>query len=444
MKGKQLALLLAAVVVLGAAWLNLSKNPQENTAAPGRSGSKVVEFPLNEVSRITIKSGVTELNLVKKEDVWTVQERGSYAANFDQVSALLRKLWELKTVQDIKVGESQLARLELIEPGKGDNSGTLVQLFSGDGKELAGLLVGKKHLRKSEGAAMDFGGASEGFPAGRYLKPSGSAAVSLVSDTLDEVDPSPTRWISTEFINVEGPKAVSVTGANTWAVTKSATGGDWELVGAKPEEKLDTSKVASLGSLLASSTVSDVLAADAKLEPVNTATVETFEGFKYAVKLGKEEGDNVPVAVEVSAVFPKERSVPADEKAEDKAKLDAEFTAKQAQLNEKLAKEKKLEGRIFLIGKSRVEALLKERKSLIAEPPPEAPKVDAPKADAPKADAPKADAPKADAPKADAPKADAPKADAPKADAPKADAPKADAPKADAPKAEAPKAQLAP
>jgi hypothetical protein len=401
MKGKQLALLLAVVAALGAAWLNLSKNPQQNTAAAGRSGSKVVDFPINEVARVTIKSSASELNLVKKEDLWTVQERGGYPANFEQISGLLRKLWEIKTVQEIKVGDSQLARLELVEPGKGENSGTLVQLLSGEGKELAGVLLGKKHLRKSEGAAMDFGGASEGFPAGRYIKAANAAAVSLVSDTLDEVDSAPTRWIATDFINIEGSKAVSVTGANTWSVSRQSATGEWQLLGAKAEEKLDASKVSPVGSLLASSNVSDVLAPEAKLDPLSTATVETFDGFKYTLKIGKEEGDNVPVAVVVSAIFPKERSVPADEKPEDKAKLDAEFAAKQTQLNEKLAKEKKFEGRMFLVSKGRVDALLKDRKSLLAEAPP---KPEAPKADAPKVDAPKADAPKADAPKADAPK----------------------------------------
>ena len=363
---------------------------------------KVVEFPLNEVAKLTIKSAASELNLIKKEDVWTVQERGGYVANFDQISSLLRKLWELKTVQEIKVGESQLPKLELIEPGKGDSAGTLVQFFSADGKELAGLIVGKKHLRKSEGAAMDFGGMAEGFPAGRYLKTTAAAPVSLVSDTLDEIDPSPTRWISTDFINVEGPKKVAVTGANSWTVSRQSATGDWQLEGAKAEEKLDTSKVGSLSSLLASSNVSDVLASDAKVDPVSTATVETFDGFKYVLKLGKEDGDNVPVSVSVSAVFPKERTVPADEKPEDKTKADSDFASKQAQLNEKLAKEKKFEGRSFLVSKGRVDALLRERKALIAEPPAEAPKPEAPKPEAPKLEAPKPEAPKSEAPKPEA------------------------------------------
>jgi hypothetical protein len=439
MKGKQLALLLVAVVVLGAAWLNLSKKSQETSASAGRSGSKVVEFPLNEVARLSLKSATAELNLVKKDDVWTVQERAGYVANFDQISSLLRKLWELKTVQEIKVGESQLPKLELVEPGKGENAGTLVQFLAADGKELAGLIVGKKHLRKSEGGAMDFGGMSEGFPAGRYLKATNGPAVSLVSDTLDEIDATPTRWILTDFVNVEGPKVVSVSGANTWSISRESAAAEWQLQGAKPDEKLDTSKVAPFASILASSNVSDVLAVDTKVEPLTTATVETFDGFKYVLQLGKEEGDNLPVSVAVSATLSKERVVPAEEKPEDKAKADSDFAAKQTQLTEKLAKEKRFESRAFLVSRSRLDALLKERKALIAEPPPEAPKPEVPKPEASKPEAPKPEAPKPEAPKPEAPKPEAPKPEAPKPEAPKPEAPKPEAPKPEAPKPEAPK-----
>jgi len=370
MKGKHLALLLAAVIALGAAWFKLSNSKQNNWSAASRSDTKVLDFPINEVSRVTIKNVASEISLVKKDDQWTVQERSNYPANFEQISSLLRKLWEIKPVQEIKIGASQLARLELIEPGKGDNSGTLVQFIAADGKELAALLVGKKYMRKTEGA-MDFGSGSEGFPAGRYLKSTHSDKVVLVSETLDEIDTAPTRWISTEFINVEGPKVVTLAGANTWSLSRESATADWQLAEAKPEEKLDSTKTSRLGTLLSASTVFDVLAPEAKLEPIQTATVETFDGFRYVIKIGKEEGDNVPLAFEVSANLPKERTAPPDEKPEDKTRLDAEFTAKQTQLSEKLTKEKNFESRSFLVNKNRVESLLKARKEWVVEPPVE-------------------------------------------------------------------------
>ncbi len=378
MKGKHLALLLAAVIALGAAWFKLSNSKQNNWSAASRSDTKVLDFPINEVSRVTIKNVASEISLVKKDDRWTVQERSNYPANFEQVSSLLRKLWEIKPVQEIKIGASQLARLELIEPGKGDNSGTVVQFLAADGKELAALLVGKKHMRKTEGA-MDFGGGSDGFPAGRYLKSTHSDKVVLVSETLDEIDTAPTRWISTEFINVEGPKSVTLAGANTWSLSRESATADWLLAEAKPEEKLDSTKTSRLGTLLSASTVFDVLAPEAKLEPIQTATVETFDGFRYVLKIGKEEGDNVPLAVEVSANLPKERTAPPDEKPEDKTRLDAEFTAKQTQLSEKLTKEKNFGSRSFLVNKNRVESLLMARKAWVMEPPVEQAKPAEPK-----------------------------------------------------------------
>jgi len=396
MKGKHLALLLAAVLALGAAWFNLSNSKQNNWSAASRSDTKVLDFPINEVSRVTIKNVASEISLVKKDEQWTVQERSNYPANFEQISSLLRKLWEIKPVQEIKIGASQLARLELIEPGKGDNSGTIVQFIAADGKELAALLVGKKYMRKTEGA-MDFGGGSEGFPAGRYLKSTHSDKVELVSETLDEIDTAPTHWISTEFINVEGPKSVSLAGVNTWSLSRESATADWQLAEAKPEEKLDPSKTSRLGTLLSASTVFDVLAPDAKLEPIQTATVETFDGFRYVLKIGKEEGDNVPLAVEVSANLTKERIAPPDEKSEDKTRLDAEFAAKQTQLNEKLTREKAFESRSFFVNRNRLEPLLKARKELVVEPPAEQAKPAEPKsAEEPKPATPVPAAPKAE------------------------------------------------
>ena len=67
-------------------------------------------------AQITIKNHVGELNLVKRDDDWVVQERGGYPANFDRINSLTTKVWNLKVVQQEKVGPSQLARLELEAP----------------------------------------------------------------------------------------------------------------------------------------------------------------------------------------------------------------------------------------------------------------------------------------------------------------------------------------
>ena len=55
-------------------------------------------------SAITIKTGAAELDLRKKEDVWRVAERADYPADFEKVASLIRKLWELRAVQEVQAG----------------------------------------------------------------------------------------------------------------------------------------------------------------------------------------------------------------------------------------------------------------------------------------------------------------------------------------------------
>ena len=375
MKGKQLAILLVLVVVLGGAWYFLSERNRASWSATGGGGGKVIEFPINDVARLVVKNSTGELNLVKKADVWTVQERADYPASFEQVSDLLRKLWELKIVQEVKAGASQLPRLELVEPGKGDKSGTLVEFKDKDGKILTAVLLGKKHMRASEGGPMDFGG----FATGRYVKPLAGAKISLVSEAFENAEPKPGRWLSKDFLKIENVKSVAVAGpteAQHWTVMRDSAAADWKLADAKPDEKFDPAKASPLGSVFASPSFNDVLAPDAKpddtgLDKPTTATIETFDGFRYELKIGKSNGENQPVQIAVSASFSKERTPGKDEKPEDKKRLDDDFTAKQKQFEEKLAKEKKFEGRAYLVAKFTVEPLLKERAALMADKPAE-------------------------------------------------------------------------
>ena len=148
MKGKQLAIVLVLLVALGGVALFLNQRNSaswSNTATT--SSDKILNFQLNDVSKATIKDSGAELNLVKIEDVWRVKERVDYPADFDKVSALLRKLWELRPVQDVKIGPSQLGRLQLTEPGAGSSNGILIDLKGAGDKRLAALLLGKNILR---------------------------------------------------------------------------------------------------------------------------------------------------------------------------------------------------------------------------------------------------------------------------------------------------------
>lgn len=363
--------------VLGGAAYVLNKKDDTSTATGGGVGAKVIELPINDIAGVAIQSASGSLSLVKKADVWTVEDRAGYPANFERVHGLLMKVWDLKTVQEVKVGASQFARLELSEPLAG--SGTKIEFKDKDGKALGAVLLGKKFMKEGGGGG-GFGGPSE-FPVGRYIMPVGGSRVSLVSETLDDIEAKPESWLNRDFFKVENVSSVALAGATDtqkWKISRESASADWKLEGAKPDEKIDGAKANPAATAFQNLTFTDVLAPDSKPEesgldkPV-VITIETFDGFTYVLKSGKEKDGNVPVTVQVGAKFATERAPGKDEKPEDKTRLDDQFKMKLKGFEEKLATEKKFESRAYWVPKSTVDEVVKDRAALFSENPPATP-----------------------------------------------------------------------
>src|SRR5262245_51359978 len=152
MNRKQVIFLIIAVVVIGGLGLVVSnKKSQSWEASSQQLGGKVIKNlsvdAVNAVEQIKVRQHAGEVNLSKQGEVWGVQERGGYPANFGNISELLKKLMDLKVAQPVRVTEKQLARLELTPPDKGTNSGTIVELKEKGGKAAAAILLGKKHMK---------------------------------------------------------------------------------------------------------------------------------------------------------------------------------------------------------------------------------------------------------------------------------------------------------
>jgi hypothetical protein len=115
--------------------------------------------------------------------------------------------------------------------------------------------------------------------------------------------------------------------------------------------------------------------------------IETFEGFTYTLTItpakpaaAAAEGDaaappseEVLLTVSVAAELPKERKKEDGESEEDAKAKDAAFTERLKTLTEKLEKEKALEGRTFLVAKSTVDPLIRERSQIATKAQPAAP-----------------------------------------------------------------------
>jgi hypothetical protein len=373
---KQLILLLAALAVIGGAGLVLLQRNQKSwTESETRIGQKLLKnYQPNDVAAIHIK-GESDLTVARKDDGWHVRERGNYPGNVTQIRELLIKLGDLKVVQSDPIGASQLARMHLAAPGKGEDAAVLLELQDAQGKPLQSLLLGKLHMRESERPAQTpFGG--EGYPDGRYVMLSSDPKTVLtISDALASADPKPAGWLDKDFFKVEKPLAVtfvSTNATNSWKVSRDSESAPWTLAEPKPGEILDSNKVSTLSSALSYPSFTDV-AADAApdktgLDKPLTVTLETADHFTYTLKIGRKTPDNeYNLTVAVTADIPAARTPGKDEKPDEKTKLDKEFQDKTNQLQDRLKKEQFLGNWTYLVSTWLVDPLIRDRSQLMVE-----------------------------------------------------------------------------
>ena len=324
MNRKQFLILLVLVAVIGAAGLVVHQRSRQSWQSSSQSiGQKLLpDLPVNDIAQITIKSGTNEINLAKRDQLWRVRERGDYPANFSQIGEMIMKFAGLKIAQTEEIGPSQLGRFELLPAGAGAGTGTLMEFKDASGKVRNSVLLGKKHLKKP-GANSQFGGmGDEGWPDGRYVKVGGDAkTIAVVSDALDSVQPKPESWLNKDFFSIEKPRNIAVQfpeATNSWKLTRASETNDWQLVDAKADEKLDSSKISSVTSPFSSGSFNDVLPVGTKPEffnPTSTVTmkVETFDGFSYTASIGQKQNDDYPVKLSVAASLPADRVAAKDE-----------------------------------------------------------------------------------------------------------------------------------
>ena len=393
MNRKQLLILLVLVLVLGGLGLLLHKKQADSFTATGNSnvGQKLLgTFPVNDVAHIEMKQGTNNLNLAKKDNLWRVGERKDYPANYSQIAEFLLKAQDLKVVQSEEVGPSQLPRLWLA-PGNGTNAALVVDFKDKSDKTLKSLLLGKKHMKKSDRPSPYGEMGEEGWPDGRYVKLGDSPNVAVISEALVNIEPKPDQWLNKDFFKVEKVKAISATfpnsTTNSWKVSRESESGEWKLADARPNEQLDSTKTSGLNNALSSPTFNDVATSATPeqlgLDKPTVLTLDTFEDFTYSLKVGQKTNDIYAMTVAVSAQLPKERTPGKDEKPEEKDKLDKEFKEKQKKVEEKLEQEKAYGKWTYLVSSWTLDPVLKERSQLLKEEP----KKDQAKTGEPKTDA---------------------------------------------------------
>ena len=111
-----------------------------------------------------------------------------------------------------------------------------------------------------------------------------------------------------DFFKIEKIRSISTIQAaqtNSWKVSRDTESGEWKLAEAKPDEKIDSGKTSGLGIALSAPSFSDV-SVNVKpeqlgLDKPTTVTIDTFDNFTYALKVGQKTNDNYPLMFTVTA-----------------------------------------------------------------------------------------------------------------------------------------------
>jgi hypothetical protein len=371
MSRKHFLYLVIALVVLGTAGFALF---WQDLAAYRASGAKIGAkllpgLKIADVAEIRLQSPKHQVTLARKEKLWVVQERGGYPASFGEISDLMIKLVELKVTQSEQVGASLLPRIELADPGKGEGGGTLIEFRDGAGKVLAGLVLGKKVLKKDPLNPLP--AAKDGVPAGRYVRIVGAKdTVVVVSDPLGKAEADPGKWLNKDFFKAERIRTLAAgpEGASPhWKIARAEEWGQWKFAAGGGE--LNPSAAVAATNRLGTLSFDDVALDSAKEAGGKPflLVAETFDNLLYTVKLvRKGKGDEHYVSFTVKGEPPKSRVPEKGEKPEDKERRDKEFAESRKQLEERIAAERALSKWTYVIGGRELEPLLKTRGDMVA------------------------------------------------------------------------------
>jgi len=375
-----IALVLAAAVGV----VKFTTKDATSSATKRAPGETLFEsFPATNAAKIQITAADGTVTVQRKGDGWVVVERDDFPARLLMVNEFLRTLTDLKVTQSMEAGPSFAPRFGMDESAKnGEDRGITATFHDAAGKEIAKVSLGK-YIESSGDTGMMGGSAG----AGRYVRNhADESGFYAVSEMFPSITPDFPLWLDNAFIGPEKIRSVSVTekGADTiaWKVLRETEDAEFKLEHPAPGEVLESTAATAFKSLLSYARFDDVIpAADvvgkSDASGKRMVVIETFEGFTYALEIApvKDAENDVAMTVNVSAEIAKERTPVEGESAEDakaKAKADA-FATRATALQEKLAKESKLNGRTFQLTKSTVESVLKDRGEIIAKAEPPAP-----------------------------------------------------------------------
>ncbi|MDD3545646.1 MAG: DUF4340 domain-containing protein [Kiritimatiellae bacterium] len=367
MKSKHLIILACIVIILGIIYA-VQRKGSGSTAPSGTRELVPASFSSDGLSDIRFKGKNGVVTLKQTPSGWVVAERYNYPADVAKLREFFIKLCDARIAQELPLTAKQAEELSLT-PEKA----VTVTMSDRNAKPVHTFLFGSEHTRGGDAAMNNpYGGMSGN---GRYIQLA-DGRNALVQDTFSEVDTATADWLNKEFFQISDPRhaVLKRNGKVEWELeTKN---GSLVLKGAvPPDREVDDTKISSLKnaySWIRFTDVADPKAAAAKtgMDKAPELTLTDSDDLVYTIRPGAGADGKYFLRVSVAWKGAAKRTPPAGEKAEDKAKLDAEFAKTVKERQEKAAKLNKMLGAwTFEVGKDVYDSSAATRDSFLKEKP---------------------------------------------------------------------------
>lgn len=387
MNKKQLLIALGvfvAVSIVGTALVLFERSAWKSTTS--EKGRKVIDAAcdVNKIENIKIKTAAASMTIQKKDDFWTLPENNNYPADFNMIREMIDNVWNMKITQKTKLNKDNLAKLDLLDPAKGQNSGTLIEFCDKDNKKIVAMILGKQHFAKppQEMPVPMMNNA----PDGRYVvmadKPE---TVYLIAEPFDIIQPALPLWRSKENLKIENISSIAYTSpkaANNWKIAKKSETENFIVDGLKKSEVSDDAQIQLFIQNLTTLGIIDVLPYSKLSETgldsqdSNLLNISSTDNFNYAIKIAQKNGKyfmKYDVAYSPASEVDKQFSSAAEQDAkktaadvgenkEDPSKAKAD---NEKRLRAKFGREKMLSQWIYVIPEKSAVTLLKARNDFL-------------------------------------------------------------------------------
>ncbi|HAO20299.1 MAG: hypothetical protein BWK80_31625 [Desulfobacteraceae bacterium IS3] len=356
-------LLLLCGVLVGVEYFLFNQRMEKNQP---KFFGKLFEFvSANDIEAIQIISPGNSVKL-RKADIWQVENRYNFPANFTMIIDFIMKFKYLKVDRSFKSTEETISRLALRRPDeKGlpeNQKGTRIIFQDKNMEVLADMILGAARESSAGGG-------------GSYLKFVKEDTIHLVDKNLNFLDKESSKWLDKDLVKAAAEEIESVTCLNPvskvvrYAFKRPEKGKEPEVAtmpADKKIEKLVKSKVSSLFGAIASFQCDDLAEpaktiVDTGLDTALLFEFHLFDGRIYRIYPGKAvEESPEKYYFKVNADYadppgkPEAASKDSKDKPGDKQKKEAEKKQKQTELSEQIkAMNKKLSAWTFIVPKWR-------------------------------------------------------------------------------------------